>query len=133
MNKRGMELSLITLFYVFIVLLIFVTLGSRIQAAGDDTAYRLEFYARDIAYTISAFCAADGEGTYTYPLAEEYMAAIDIVTSTVHVRKDSATTSYVYTGSDTCSISLAPLLGASPFKNPYVITKRIILPLEGVT
>ena len=114
-------------FYLIIIVFVFAMLYGKIAGNKDDTAYHLDFYARDVAYGIEAMLWAEGNVSYVYPLKKFYKLEIDPDKwDRVIVKKERSKSTYGFRTREGYIVEIAPYVeytGVS-LENPYLITKK---------
>ncbi len=124
MNTKGFSLHWIHMYYLLLLLVILIALSGRIKAAGDDSAYNLKFYSRDVAYGVEAFLWSNGIGTYVYPLKKGYELKIDNDAGYVVAKKGISEAKYSFRKKEGFVVEIYPSNDES-LQNPYVIEKKM--------
>ena len=130
MNKKGFSMQWILTFYLIIIVFVFAMLYGKIAGNKDDTAYHLDFYARDVAYGIEAMLWAEGNVSYVYPLKKYYALEVNYDGGKVTAKKERSWSSYTFRTREEYLVEVAPYLEyqGGNFENPYLITKKEKLP-----
>jgi hypothetical protein len=78
MNKRGI-ISERIFFWIFDILLVLVVLGSvayYVNANSDDTNFKQNFYARDVALIVDEMLNTKGEIKVNYSLEDDFVVGL---------------------------------------------------------
>ena len=113
-------------FYLIVIVFIFIMLYGKIAGNKDDTAYHLDFYARDVAYGIEAMLWTEGNVSYVYPMKKFYSLEVNSDIGKVTVRKERSWSTYNFRNRNGYSAEANPYLEyqGGILENPYLITKK---------
>lgn len=86
MSKKGFSMSWIIPAYLLINIILFILVAGKINMNKDDTGYYLDYYSKDLAEGSEALLWADGRGSYSYDLREDFEVKIDNQKGKVYVK-----------------------------------------------
>ena len=126
MDKKGFSMQWILTFYLIIIVFVFVMLYGKIAGNKDDTAYNLDFYAREIAYGVEAMLWAEGNVSYVYPLKKYYKLELNLDVGKVTIKKERSWSIYDFRTREGYIVEAVPYLEyqGGILENPYLITKK---------
>lgn len=95
MNKRGLsERQWFWLFYIVLVAVIIGALIYYVEDAADDTAFKHDFYLRDIPLTINIMSSMEGYVKVNYPIEKEFF--VNLEDGYVKITHEKLTKKYQY-------------------------------------